>query len=114
MVGAHKGEKDRKHWAFGLCAACAPCVYSPREGQEAGLSSRVKPSGPQRWLMATENRVPTGNRELLALSDVIVGRVCLQVFACVRATSPGNTGFLGPKWPACARYLRNSGHPDSA
>jgi hypothetical protein len=44
-------EIARKHWAFGLCAVCAPCVYSRREGREAGLSSRVEAVGAGKRLM---------------------------------------------------------------
>jgi hypothetical protein len=33
LVGARKAEIARKHWGFGHCAACAPCVYRPLGGR---------------------------------------------------------------------------------
>jgi hypothetical protein len=59
--------------------------------------------------MTDGNRVLREIWSFSAPPDVIVRRVCLQVFECRRATSPVNTGVLRPKWPACAHYLRNSG-----
>ena len=71
LEGARKAEIARKHWGFGHCAACAPCVYRPLGGRRASEGAAGAGAFSSEALGIAEKPVPTGFFDI----DGAVGRI---------------------------------------